>query len=83
MITYGGTVALHPEGVDRNLSRFRHLAFLDKSPSTRRAWIEICGRFTRFITIYVALHPEGVDRNNEALTYLGISNSRPPPGGRG
>ena len=34
-----------------------------KSPSTRRAWIEI-GHCCREYGIYVvALHPEGVDRN--------------------
>ena len=34
-----------------------------KSPSTRRAWIEIVV-FTTFYTYsIVALHPEGVDRN--------------------
>ena len=35
------TVALLAEGVDRNTSIFLHLAFLCRSPSSRRAWIEI------------------------------------------
>ena len=35
------TVALHPEGVDRNTHSLSYF-FLDfASPSTRRAWIEI------------------------------------------
>ena len=33
------------------------------SPSTRRAWIEICKRRDDFRPQKVALHPEGVDRN--------------------
>ena len=36
------TVALHPEGVDRNsVEQVRPLTLSDLSPSTRRAWIEI------------------------------------------
>ena len=34
-----------------------------KSPSTRRAWIEIILRPVFGATCPVALHPEGVDRN--------------------
>ena len=34
-------VALHPEGVDRNLSLFGFISRFIRSPSTRRAWIEI------------------------------------------
>ena len=34
-------VALLAEGVDRNNSIRKILAMLDKSPSSRRAWIEI------------------------------------------
>ena len=34
-------VALHPEGVDRNSLTVIILSFMTKSPSTRRAWIEI------------------------------------------
>ena len=34
-------VALHTEGVDRNRYALRSLGVLEKSPSTRRAWIEI------------------------------------------
>ena len=39
-------VALHPEGVDRNPRRFRVVGDLFKSPSTRRAWIEIVVYFS-------------------------------------
>ena len=35
------TVALHPEGVDRNLGAFAMQEAPMESPSTRRAWIEI------------------------------------------
>ena len=36
-----GPVALLAEGVDRNLDYFEVIPALDKSPSSRRAWIEI------------------------------------------
>ena len=60
------TVALHPEGVDRNkLNAF--LQVLDLlSPSTRRAWIEIASGDANNGAPTVALHPEGVDRNYNA-----------------
>ena len=35
------TVALHPEGVDRNALQCIVLRLRDLSPSTRRAWIEM------------------------------------------
>ena len=57
-------VALHPEGVDRNIATLGTTLSAPRSPSTRRAWIEIQ---TRLLTTRskksVALHPEGVDRN--------------------
>ena len=34
-------VALLAEGVDRNLQRFQLFLLLSRSPSSRRAWIEI------------------------------------------
>ena len=37
-------VALHPEGVDRNSCSVRLFSHGTKSPSTRRAWIEISSR---------------------------------------
>ena len=36
------SVALHPEGVDRNTDVCEGALTLYASPSTRRAWIEIC-----------------------------------------
>ena len=36
-----GTVALHPEGVDRNRDARNEIIYTVLSPSTRRAWIEI------------------------------------------
>ena len=57
-------VALHPEGVDRNIEMQTICVGVYKtSPSTRRAWIEIAGQNAEVITAAVALHPEGVDRN--------------------
>ncbi len=64
-------VALHPEGVDRNSSP--HLAdssTLTRSPSTRRAWIEIMRSRVFGSFSVVALHPEGVDRNHGFLLSL-------------
>ena len=37
-------VALHPEGVDRNISSSIRAVYSGSSPSTRRAWIEISRR---------------------------------------
>ena len=76
-------VALHPEGVDRNTGPLDFDTRFLKSPSTRRAWIEIQGSAIVGEAGPVALHPEGVDRNlidtNANMTCFG----RPPPGGRG
>ena len=59
-------VALHPEGVDRNIVPDTALYSHVMSPSTRRAWIEILHLHIPFqIHLVVALHPEGVDRNNK------------------
>ena len=57
-------VALHPEGVDRNKSCVSRKATSRRSPSTRRAWIEIQRLSARRGGSLVALHPEGVDRNH-------------------
>ena len=57
-------VALHPEGVDRNLPMLKYIVLGGESPSTRRAWIEIsCSGGATLYFVRVALHPEGVDRN--------------------
>ena len=60
-------VALHPEGVDRNWVNTRVLLQVNRSPSTRRAWIEIICPKPNCSVISVALHPEGVDRNPRLL----------------
>ena len=60
-----GMVALHPEGVDRNFILLRRVGVVLWSPSTRRAWIEICSTSGANRRQQVALHPEGVDRNIE------------------
>ena len=56
-------VALHPEGVDRNLIDTNANMTCFVSPSTRRAWIEIVEQDYDTDKNPVALHPEGVDRN--------------------
>ena len=56
-------VALHPEGVDRNCAASRSQLSGTRSPSTRRAWIEITAHRLPIFRFGVALHPEGVDRN--------------------
>ena len=44
-------VALHPEGVDRN-SITSPVSSLTRSPSTRRAWIEIGGLYGTFAALW-------------------------------
>ena len=56
-------VALLAEGVDRNRQWFRRPPGRPWSPSSRRAWIEICVFLHFFISCWVALLAEGVDRN--------------------
>ena len=59
-----GDVALLPEGVDRTTTLDESpIAQTDRSPSTRRAWIEIQNLTDKSKMQHVALHPEGVDRN--------------------
>ena len=57
-------VALHPEGVDRNTTLLQRQRLRSRSPSTRRAWIEILPSSSLRTSPEVALHPEGVDRND-------------------
>ena len=59
-------VALLAEGVDRN--RLRAASWqpsATRSPSSRRAWIEICCCPVRSPIRIVALLAEGVDRNSD------------------
>ena len=56
-------VALLAEGVDRNYSDGRREAYKERSPSSRRAWIEIQKTTTKTVIKSVALLAEGVDRN--------------------
>ena len=39
----------------------------ERSPSTRRAWIEIVSGCLSAVPVFVALHPEGVDRNGVSV----------------
>ena len=76
-------VALLAEGVDRNalgtLVRNEQL----KSPSSRRAWIEIRAANGTSVSKKVALLAEGVDRNIDCARRLKNLPGRPPRGGRG
>ena len=56
-------VALLAEGVDRNIQRNSSKAVRVKSPSSRRAWIEIAAHWHPQGEHHVALLAEGVDRN--------------------
>ena len=49
--------------MDRNLNDELHLDLNDKSPSSRRAWIEILLIIVSYEGMKVALLAEGVDRN--------------------
>ena len=56
-------VALLAEGVDRNTDLGADVDNAQKSPSSRRAWIEIRRLWHGSQTALVALLAEGVDRN--------------------
>ena len=60
-------VALLAEGVDRNNLCRGQVARLGESPSSQRAWIEICTRSALVLSFVVALLAEGVDRNYKGL----------------
>ena len=60
-------VALLTEGVDRNHARLWYPVEGSKSPSSRRAWIEIGHLVARKPAWRVALLTEGVDRNFRRL----------------
>ena len=77
-------VALLAEGVDRNIGSKNIELWKGKSPSSRRAWIEIGIAALLPLVSCVALLAEGVDRNND-LSNLnsGAGGGRPPRGGRG
>ena len=76
-------VALLAEGVDRNLPSIGRPGTLARSPSSRRAWIEIALGSPRSGAGGVALLAEGVDRNFTGLPLYEVLKSRPPRGGRG
>ena len=59
-------VALLAEGVDRNFDTYTLMAVQRRSPSSRRAWIEIHLRRSVYSGLYVALLAEGVDRNESS-----------------
>ena len=54
-----------------------------KSPSSRRAWIEILSEPLEANRQPVALLAEGVDRNEHFNIDLTADDGRPPRGGRG
>ena len=64
------SVALLTEGVDRNSADCPRMEREGKSPSSRRAWIEILGISSAAAICLVALLTEGVDRN------VGLSRHR-------
>ena len=76
-------VALLAEGVDRNRHIPGTIPIDNRSPSSRRAWIEICSKRGARRTARVALLAEGVDRNTEREDKVAERNCRPPRGGRG
>ena len=77
------SVALLAEGVDRNQSMRNRCTQTWRSPSSRRAWIEICKPCPCRHSGRVALLAEGVDRNGQSLRQEPLRKSRPPRGGRG
>ena len=77
------SVALLAEGVDRNLFKGKFDQEKNRSPSSRRAWIEIFSSTSASSFFSVALLAEGVDRNWKDFTAAATSAGRPPRGGRG
>ncbi len=57
-------VALLAEGVDRNPMEIKSFTKSPRSPSSRRAWIEILWLLLGLVVALVALLAEGVDRND-------------------
>ena len=76
-------VALLAEGVDRNMEYYEKLHEKYRSPSSRRAWIEIAVLVVPGVVRCVALLAEGVDRNWYFRAVFLRLSSRPPRGGRG
>ena len=76
-------VALLTEGVDRNNLNLNNPRSNSKSPSSRRAWIEIFETLREEGLGDVALLTEGVDRNNAQAAVGVLLACRPPHGGRG
>ena len=93
LITIGDIATSYMEVYDNNIlatartieiAVVRHATQSIKSPSTRRAWIEMLRRSPDRSPRQVALHPEGVDRNANLCSGKSASSCRrPPPGGRG
>ena len=76
-------VALLAEGVDRNIRAGMKPTDIAKSPSSRRAWIEMDQGVLVGVALDVALLAEGVDRNTMKEVSTISKRSRPPRGGRG
>ena len=70
-------VALLAEGVDRNPRAFHEVDARLRSPSSRRAWIEICACWEACETLEVALLAEGVDRNNVTVSDVNDRDGSP------
>ena len=81
--TSAPAVALLAEGVDRNYFGQTNDKEYVRSPSSRRAWIEIRHRDQRGRSGIVALLAEGVDRNRWEAKVYEQGSGRPPRGGRG
>ena len=75
-------VALLAEGVDRNIFLDQEAYGDRRSPSSRRAWIEIQLPRRPGGTGTVALLAEGMDRNRQVSQLLKDGKSCPPHGGR-
>ena len=81
--TLDSWVALLAEGVDRNKIALTDERNIMRSPSSRRAWIEIQKNLWINVADLVALLAEGVDRNQFRFAYSSVRFCRPPRGGRG
>ena len=70
-------VALLAEGVDRNQYQLNKSTWVDGSPSSRRAWIEIKRPRRKSGRCRVALLAEGVDRNRVTVISTTAASSSP------
>ena len=82
-VDYKSCVALLAEGVGRNDQTWTRPMPIYRSPSSRRAWVEMDSLTKKWAFSKVALLAEGVGRNWYNRIRKRGNRRRPPRGGRG